>query len=269
MLLPFAAKEKTINKVVEIEVNRIYPNPYQPRKSFGDDVNELAESIKHNGLLQPITVKNNSSGDYTLIAGERRLRAIKLLGMPTAPCIIIDITDRNSAAMALVENIQRKDLQFFDEAEALLNLIDFYGMTQEDAAIKLGKNQSTIANKLRLLKLDAEVRKKICEYGLTERHARALLKLESKEQQLDLIESIHIKKLNVESTERMIENMQLKEQEKESIRKRSGAFRDVRLFVNTLNKAVEMMKAAGINADAQKIQEENYIEYIVRIPTKK
>ncbi len=267
MNLPFAVREKVINKVIEADINKIDPNPYQPRKSFGGDIAELAESIRQNGILQPLTVR--TAGDrYVLIAGERRLRAAKFIGMQTVPCIVMDMTERNSAVMALVENIQRKDLQFFDEAEALSNLIDFYGMTQEDAAIKLGKNQSTIANKLRLLKLSPEIREKICEYGLTERHARAMLKLDSEEKQLEAAENIHQRNLNVEASERLIEAMLSKDRELESIRRRSGAFRDVRLFVNTINKAVEMMKAAGINADSRKIRQDDYIEYIVRIPTK-
>lgn len=267
MNMPFLVREKTVNRVVEIETEKIRPNPYQPRKSFGEDMDGLAESIKQNGLLQPLTVRKDSDG-YVLVAGERRLRAVKMLGFETVACIVTDMTERNSAVMALVENIQRKDLHFFDEAEALDKLIDFYGMTQEDAAIKLGKTQSTIANKLRLLKLNSEVRNKICEFGLTERHARALLKLNSESSQLEVIENIRLKRLNVENTEKLIENYIVKRDEMESIHRRSSAFKDVRLFVNTLNKAVEMMKAAGINADSQKIQEEGYIEYIVRIPTK-
>ncbi len=266
MNFPFMVKEKVINKVIEVEIERIIVNPYQPRTQFGDDLNELAESIKHNGLLQPLTVKQ-ADDKYILIAGERRLRALKLLGMNVAPCIVIDVTDRNSAVLALVENIQRKDLHFFDEAEALLKLLDFYGMTQEDCAVKLGKNQSTIANKLRLLKLSDEVRHKIRESNLTERHARALLKLNDEKLQLQAIQTISERKYNVEQAERLINIINGKEEERESIRRRSGAFRDIRLFVNTINKAVETMKAAGINADSQKIKENGYIEYIVRIPT--
>lgn len=267
MYMPFAIKEKTINKVIEVETDKIEPNPYQPRKEFGDDILGLAESIKQNGILQPLTVRKNND-KYVLVAGERRLRASKLIGLNVVPCIVIDITERNSAVMALVENIQRKDLNFFDEAAAIEKLIDFYGMTQEDAALRLGKTQSTIANKLRLLKLNYAVREKIGEYGLTERHARALLKLNSEEDQLNMVENIYLKRLNVENTERAIDSMISKSKELESIRRRSGAFKDIRLFVNTINKAVEMMKAAGINADSQKRQEEDYIEYIVRIPTK-
>ena len=164
--------------------------------------------------------------------------------------------------IALIENIQRKDLHFFDEAEALSKLLDFYGMTQEDAAIRLGKTQSTIANKLRLLKLSDNIRSKIRCCGLTERHARALLKLQN-----EVVENVCKKRLNVEQTERLVAAIIDRENERESIRRRSGAFKDIRLFVNTINKAVEMMKAAGINADSQKIKENGYIEYIVRIPT--
>ena len=174
MNFPFLVKEKVINKVVEIDIDKIEANPYQPRTVFGDDIDELAESIRLNGLIQPLTVKAEGER-YILIAGERRLRALKSLGNAFAPCIVLDITDRNSAVLALVENIQRKDLHFFDEAEALSKLLDFYGMTQEDAAVRLGKTQSTIANKLRLLKLSESIRSKIRCFGLTERHARALL----------------------------------------------------------------------------------------------
>ena len=267
IMMPFKVKEKVVNKVIEIETDKIIPNPYQPRKKFDNDIEGLAESIRQNGLLQPLTVRKNND-QYELIAGERRLRAIKSLGFETVQCIIIEITERNSAVMALVENIQRKDLQFFDEAAALEKLIDFYGMTQEDAALKLGKSQSTIANKLRLLKINENNRSKICEYGLTERHARALLRINDENKQNEIIEIIHNRGLNVESTEKMINNYIEKCEEIESIHKRSGAFKDIRLFVNTINTAVEMMKAAGINADSQKKQQDGYIEYVVRIPTK-
>ncbi len=264
--MPFLVKEKVVNKVIRVETDKIEPNPYQPRREF-DDIEGLAQSIKQNGILQPLTVRRVENG-FQLVAGERRLRAAKLLEMPFVPCIEITITERNSAVMALIENIQRKDLSFFDEAEAIAKLIDFYGMTQEDAAIKLGKSQPAIANKLRLLKLDKSLREKISEYGLTERHARALLKLPDTEKQLAAAEYISTHGLNVEASERYIENLLEKEHDLASIRKRSAVFKDVRLFVNTINKAVEMMKAAGINADSKKIRSEDYIEYIVKIPVK-
>lgn len=264
--MPFLVKEKVVNKVVQIETDKIAPNPYQPRRGF-DDLEGLAQSIMQNGILQPLTVRREN-GEIQLVSGERRLRAAKLLKMETVPCIIVEMSGRNSAVMALIENIQRQDLSVFDEAEAIARLIDFYGMTQEDAASKLGKSQSTIANKLRILKLGQEVRDKITEYGLTERHARALLKLPA-DKQLEAAETIHSRGLNVEATERLADAMLQKQSEAESLRKRSVVLKDVRLFVNTLNKAVEMMKAAGINADSKKIQQEDFIEYIVRIPTKR
>ena len=266
--MPFLVKEKVVNKVIQIDIDRIEPNPYQPRHDF-DGLEELAQSIKQNGILQPLTVRKEAGRDnFELIAGERRLRAAKIAGMTSVPCIIMEITGRNSAVMALIENIQRQDLSVFDEAEAIAKLIDYYGMTQEDAAIKLGRSQSTIANKLRLLKLSPEVRQRLCEYGLTERHARAMLKLDSGEKQLEALEIIHKRGLNVSSTETLVEGMIEKQREAASLKKRSVVFKDVRLFVNTINKAIEMMKAAGINADSKKIQDEDFIEYIVRIPTK-
>lgn len=263
----FSGKEKVVAKVIQIEVDKIEPNPYQPRREFVD-IEGLAQSIKQNGLLQPLTVRKTENS-YQLVAGERRLRAVKILGMETVPCIIVTMTERNSAVMALIENIQRKDLSFFDEAEAIAKLIDFYGMTQEDAAIKLGKSQPSVANKLRLLKLDKAVRDKITEYGLTERHARSLLRLNSKEKQLEVIEVFNNRNFNVEAAEHYIETFLQKEKDLASFKKRSVVLKDVRLFINTLNKAVEMMKAAGIEADSQRIKNEDYIEYIVRIPVKK
>ncbi len=264
--MPLFLKEKVINKVIQVDVDRIEPNPYQPRHDF-EGLEELAQSIRQNGILQPLTIRREND-KFQLVAGERRLRAAKLAGLTSVPCIQMEMTGRNSAMMALIENIQRQELSVFDEAEAIAKLIDYYGMTQEDAAIKLGKSQSTIANKLRLLKLPETVRKKIYEYGLTERHARAMLKLDSEEKQLEAAEIIHKRGLNVTAAENLIESMLEKQKEAESFRKRSVVFKDVRLFVNTINKAVEMMKAAGINADSRKIQDEDFIEYIVRIPTK-
>lgn len=264
--MPLFVKEKVVNKVVQIEIEKIEPNPYQPRHNF-DGLEELAQSICQNGILQPLTVRKEND-IYQLVAGERRLRAAKLAGLSTVPCILVEMTGRNSALMALIENIQRQDLSVFDEAEAIAKLIDYYGMTQEDAAVKLGKSQSTIANKLRLLRLSEAVRRKIFEYDLTERHARALLKLDSEESRLNAVEIMHKRKLNVSAAENLVENMLEDQKEAISLKKRSAALKDVRLFVNTINKAIEMMKAAGINADSRKIQDDDFIEYIVRIPTK-
>lgn len=259
-------RDKQVNKVVEVEVNQIIPNPHQPRTEFEDtDIRALAESIAQNGILQPISIRRN--GDiYELIAGERRLRAAKMCGLRYVPCIIYEISERNSAILALVENIQRQDLSFFDEAAAIEKLISYYGMTQEDAASKLGKAQSTIANKLRLLRLSKEERELIVRFNLTERHARALLKLGSSQDRLNVLEKVVKNSLNVERTERLVDEYIGQERVKKSYKTRSKVFRNVKMFVNTINKAVETMQAAGISADSKKIQYEDYIEYRVRIP---
>lgn len=260
-------KEKVIGKVISVQTDKIAPNPYQPRQVFDEDLKSLAESISQNGILQPLTVRkiNNS---YELIAGERRLRAAKLCGLEAVPCVIHEMSDRNSALMALVENLQRKDLHFFEEAVAIQKLIEFYGMTQEDAAIKLGKTQSAIANKLRILKLSEPVRNFIAENSLTERHARAILKLETEEMQLEVLATVAKRKLNVEATERYIAALLAKEAERRSIAKRSAVFKDVRIFVNTIDKAIEIMKAAGIAAISEKKKTSDFIEYTVRIPSR-
>ncbi len=259
-------KEKEENKIVQVPVTDIIPNPHQPRTEFDHgDISSLAESICQNGILQPLSVRKISGG-YELIAGERRLRAAKMSGLKYVPCIILDITERTSAILALVENIQRQDLSFFDEANAIEKLISYYGMTQEDAAVKLGKAQSTIANKLRILKLSDEEKELILKFNLTERHARSLLRLANKEDRLEILARVIKFNLNVEKTEQAIDDYIGKVREKESYKKRSIVFRNVKLFINTINKAVETMKAAGIPADSEKIQREDYIEYRVKIP---
>ncbi len=262
-------KEKLINKVVEIDIDMIIPNPNQPRKVFQDnEISALAESIMQNGILQPLSVRRCGES-FELIAGERRLRAAKMCGFTVVPCIIHEISDRNSAILALVENIQRQDLSFFDEAVAIEKLITYYGMTQEDAASKLGKAQSTIANKLRLLRLTPEERELIVKFDLTERHARSLLKLASPADRLEILEKVIKNNLNVERTEKLIEDYIGSQREKASYKKRSKVFQNVKIFINTINKAVETMQSAGIPADAKKIQNENYVEYRVRIPIQK
>ena len=261
-------KEKLINKVVEIAVEDIIPNPHQPRSDFNEDITPLAESIAQNGILQPLSVRKKGS-KYELIAGERRLRAAIFCGFPVVPCIVHEVSDRHSAILALVENIQRQDLSFFDEASAIEKLISHYGMTQEDAASKLGRAQSTIANKLRLLRLTEKERSLIIQYGLTERHARSLLRLGSAEDRLFILEKIIKGSLNVERSERLIDEFIGSQHNKVSYKKRSAVILKVWVFVNTINKAVETMQAAGISADSRKIQNEEYIEYRVRIPIQK
>lgn len=259
-------REKEENKILQLPISEIVPNPHQPRTEFDyADITSLAESICQNGILQPLSVRKVENG-YELIAGERRLRAAKLVQLKYVPCIVLNISERTSAILALVENIQRQDLSFFDEASAIEKLISYYGMTQEDAAIKLGKAQSTIANKLRILKLSDEEKELITKFNLTERHARALLRLGSKEERLEIISKIIKYNLNVERTEQAVDEYIGKAKEKLSYKKRSKVFQNVKIFVNTINKAVETMKAAGIPADSKKIQKDDYIEYTIKIP---
>ncbi len=260
--------EKPAGKIVEIDMDRIYPNPNQPRRRFNEnELHDLANSIRLNGLIQPIVVRRLDVG-YELVAGERRLRAARLCGMNEIACIIIETTERGSAMMALAENMQRKDLNFFEEAEAINVMIDLFGYTQEDVAARLGKSQSTIANKMRLLKFPRNERKMMIDYGFTERHARALLAVESSETRIEIMREIFERRLNVENTEKLIENINKRDNEMQRIKKCKAAFKDVRLFVNTINHAVEVMQAAGINAQVKKNKEREYIEYIVRIPNK-
>lgn len=262
-------KDKQINKVIEVDIRLISPNPHQPRSEFCEsDISTLADSIAQNGILQPLSVRKMGER-YELIAGERRLRAAKMCGFTVVPCIVHEISERHSAILALVENIQRQDLSFFDEAVAIEKLITYYGMTQEDAASKLGKAQSTIANKLRLLRLTPDERELIIRFNLTERHARALLKLGNSADRLNVLEKVVKNSLNVERTERLIEDYIGKERVKASYKRRSKVFQNVKMFVNTINKAVETMQAAGISADSRKIEHDEYIEYRVRIPITK
>lgn len=265
-LFPFTKERTEEGKVLLLNVEQIRPNPHQPRVHFmPEELRALSDSIRQNGILQPLTVRRCGE-EYELIAGERRLRAAKLAGMQTVPCIVMEINDRNSAILALVENIQREDLNYFEEAAALEKLITYYGMTQEDAALKLGRAQSTVANKLRLLRLTQEERDYILEHHLTERHARTLLRLGSPEERMQVLAKVTKLHLNVEKTEQLIDGLIGKRKEEESFRKRSVLFRDVRLFTNTINHAIETMQAAGIPAASQKMQFDDYIEYRIRIP---
>lgn len=261
-------KEKQIGKVVQIPINEVHSNSEQARSDFDYiDISALADSIRQNGILQPLTVRKVSNG-YEVIAGERRLRASKIAGLDYVPCIILEVNDRNSAILNLVENIQRRDLSFFDEAMAIDKLIKSYGLTQEDTALKLGKAQSTIANKLRLLKLTDEERMVIVKFGLTERHARALLKLSAPEDRLNVINKVVKERLNVEKTEKAVLDYIEENNLKNCGRKRTKSFSDVRFFMNTINRAIENMQSVGIKANSSKYQCDDYIEYRVRIPFK-
>ena len=243
----------------------IYPNPNQPRSRFDfDELEGLAQSIRQNGIIQPIAVRVNASGNYELISGERRLRASRLVGISLIPCIIMEASDEKSALFALIENMQRSDLGFFEEASAIEKLIVDFNMSRDDVCRKLGKAAPTISNKLRLLKLPEDVRLKITQEGLTERHARALLRLPTRAQLDRALSIISDKRLNVAESEKLID--QMLSADKSSKKPTVKLFKDVRIFVNTLNHAVDTMRRAGIEADSAKSETDEYIEYIVRIP---
>jgi len=260
-------KEKLVSKVTEIPTERIFIA--HPATDFSeDDIRNIADNILRNGMLQPVSVKK--SGDfYELIAGEKRFIASKMCGLKTVPCVIIELNDRNSAIVRLVDDIKYRNISFFDEAEAIEKLITQYGLTQEDTARKLGKAQSTIANKLRLLRLTPPERELITKYGLTERHSRALLRLGSAEDRLSILDKVIKNKLNVERTELLIDDYIGSQREKANYKKRVKNFQNVGIFLSTINKAVETMKDSGIIADSKKIQSDDYIEYRVRIPIQK
>ncbi|MBQ9228064.1 MAG: ParB/RepB/Spo0J family partition protein [Eubacterium sp.] len=245
---------------------KLLPNPYQPRHKFeSEELLSLADSIKENGVLQPLLIRRiNNSAYFEVVAGERRLRAAILANVDTVPCIELDCSYEQSAVYSILENVQRADLTFFEEAAAIGQLINHFGMTQAECAKRLGKSQSALSNKLRLLKLPVDVRYFIEKEGLTERHARALLRLDNEKELWTALNKIKEKGLNVEQTERLIDVMTNNVvQHKQNVVK---IFKDLRIFVNTVNRAIEAMKASGIDAETDKTETEEYIEFKVKIP---
>lgn len=256
-------KLRSAGQVLLIPNEKIYPNPNQPRKVFdqGELVN-LAISIRMNGILQPITVRQTEKG-YELVSGERRLRASRLAGMVAVPCIIIDVNELKSAIYSLIENLQRQNLGYFEEALAIEKLMDQFSLSQEEAARRLGKAPSTVSNKLRLLTLPLEAQKLLVQNSLSERHARALLKLDE-EDVVPILKKIIDKKLNVAQTEKYIEEFTSEKNPPKRVTKRS--FSSVRIFLNTVEGAVKTMKNAGINADVKREETEESFVYKITIP---
>lgn len=254
------------SKLAEIAVDSIAANPYQPRKTFSSDsIAELCDSIRKYGLIQPITVRKGSYSKYELIAGERRLRACKMAEMKTIPAIVVDVGNCDSAALALIENLQRENLNFFDEAEGYSNLISDFNITQEELAEKIGKTQATIANKIRILKLSPLIKKMIKTNDLTERHARALLRLPDEKTQLVALKTIIEHNFNVTRTDEYIESL-LEPKPRKNAKKPLRVFKDIRIFANTIKQAIDIMNQSGVNAYSEKSENEEYIEYLVRIP---
>lgn len=258
-------------KVIEIPARKIRPNKTQPRQDFyEEDLRSLSQSISNNGLLQPLTVRKLKNDEYELIVGERRLRASVMAGFTKIPCIVMKCSDKDSAIFALIENLQRKDLGMFEEARGINRLIRKYGITQEQAAIQLGKKQSTVANKLRLLRLSYDEQDWIVQAGLTERHARALLKIQNEDSRKEVLSHIIAENLNVKETEKYISSLLDNNKKVQPLHNNNNdkkiVVKDVRIFVNTISRAVDTMRMSGIDAVSNKKETEDYIEYTVKIP---
>lgn len=246
----------------------IHPNPDQPRTHFEDAaLQSLAESIRQHGILQPLTVRKSPAG-YVLIAGERRLRAAKLAGCKTVPCLLMEMEDKQSALLALVENLQREDLHYLEEAAAIAKLMTDHALSQEEAAKKLGRSQSAVANKLRLLRLSPACTALLREAELTERHARALLRLEDEEERLAALRHIAEKQLNVAQSEAYIEQRLQQLALTEPKRRPTFLIRDVRLFLNSLDRSLRLVRDAGIAADCQREDRDGEILLHIRIDKK-
>ena len=263
-------------EVARIPIDAIRPNPYQPRRVFAQDaLEELCASIKQYGLLQPISVRKLGSDSFELIAGERRLRACRMAGMKFIDAIIFSTYEQDSAVIAMMENLQRENLHYMEEAEGYQNLIRDHGLSQDELARRLGKNQSTIANKMRILKLPMAVKRMLLQYSLTERHARALLRLHDEEMQMHVIQIIVQQNLNVKATEDLVERTisrmyGIEKEEEEQSRTRpskiSAFVRDTRLFVNSLRTVVQQMADAGLNPKLESRDKEEGMEIKIWIP---
>ena len=264
MKIPFLNQENEKNKeqITEIKVEKIKTNPFQPRQEFKQkEIEELAQSIDNFGLIQAIIVRKIEGG-YELIAGERRLRAAKFLKKEVISAVIKDFNDQEMAEIALIENLQRKDLNFLEEAQAYQRLLDEFDLTQNELADRVSKSQSTIANKLRLLKLSINVRKEILAADLSERHGRALLKLKSEKEQLNIIGEIKKKDLNVRESENLINKKMKPSRNKSQIKHISD---DLRLFANSLEKRISEIKDSGIKVELERNDDQNSIEYYIKL----
>lgn len=257
------------SRVRYIPINAVRPNPQQPRRSFDETaLRELADSISAYGILQPLTVRDRG-GVYELVAGERRLRAARIAGLREVPCLIAEVGEEDAALLALIENLQRRDLDYMEEAAAIARLIRRYGLSQQQAAEKLGKSQPTIANKLRLLRLSAPVIDCLRQYGLTERHARTLLRLTDPEQQLAAARHIGKRGLNVAQTEQYIDRLTAENRTEPPRRRPTYVIKDVRLFLNSVERGVRLMQSAGVGAEVGRRDTEEEILLTIHIPKRR
>ena len=254
-------------RVLFVPVGHIRPNPSQPRRMFDmAGLQELAASIAQYGVLQPLTVRKTAAG-FELVAGERRLRASKMAGLPVVPCIVVAVDEQDSCMLAMVENLQRRDLDYIEQAEALARLMQTYHLSQEQAAQKIGKSQSAVANKLRLLQHSPAILQALRENGLSERHARALLRVRGEQERLRIIALIRQNDWTVAKTEQYIDALAAPAPQE---RKELGGFRlrDVRIFFNSVNHQLELIRAAGIDAGSERSETDAEIVLTIRIPKK-
>ena len=256
-------KPRSAGQVLLIPSDSIYPNPNQPRKVFDQsELVNLAISIRMNGILQPITVREVENG-YELVSGERRLRASKLAGLLNVPCIVVEVNSLKSAVFALIENLQRQNLGYFEEAQAINKLMKDFSLSQDEAARRLGKAPSTVSNKLRLLGLPDEARNLLSENGLSERHARALLRLQE-EDIMEVLQKVIVRKLNVTQTEKLVD--EYVSRGKAPKRQTKIMFSDVKIFLNTINNALDTMQKAGIKAQFRREDKDDSYIYFIEIP---
>ncbi|MGR6837269.1 nucleoid occlusion protein [Syntrophomonas erecta] len=263
-------------KVVNIPLDRIQSSPYQPRRNFdARGLEELAQSIEAYGVIQPIIVRQIDGDLYQLVAGERRLRACSILGRDEIPAIIQDMNDEKAAAISLIENLQRRELNYFEEANAYSVLINSFGMTQEEVAKKIGRSQSAIANKMRLLKLPETVRCLITPSTISERHARALLKLNSAEMQMEVLRQVYEKELTVKETEKLVEELSRHNIPREEKRKENGQqnvsmiIRDARIFINTIKETVKRARQTGVEISVVENDSEDTYKMVIHINKQK
>lgn len=262
------------SRIENITITSIRPNPYQPRKQFDETaLEELSQSIKTYGILQPINVRRLNGKTYELVAGERRLRASKKAGLKEIPAIVVQYKEKESAIIALMENLQREDLNYIEEANGYNNLIIDHGFTQKEIASNIGKSQSTIANKLRILKLPIDIQRDLIDNGLSERHGRALLKLPDSDLKEEILKQVITNELNVSQTEDLIESIleEFRDEEEnivveEKSRQKIKGIINTKIYLNTIKKAFNAIKDTGIKAEYKEVDKEDYVEVVVRIP---
>lgn len=264
-------KEELITEneeVKRIPIGDIVPNRFQPRTVFVDEkINELMQTIHTHGIIQPIVLREYEKGKYEIIAGERRWRAVTKLGWDTIPAIIKDFNDTETASVALIENLQREELSPLEEAIAYARLLELHNLTQEALAQRLGKGQSTVANKLRLLKLPEAIQEALLQKKITERHARALIPLKEQELQEKLLTEIIERHLNVKQTEDRVIKM-LESKVKKPKPKRKAFSKDTRIAMNTIRQSLNMVASTGMKIDSQEEEHEDYIQFTIKIPKK-